>query len=33
PLPVQEQEAVVLVPRTTYVVYELDPRTEPHESI
>ncbi len=26
PLPVQEQEAVVLLPRTTHVAYELDPR-------
>jgi MFS family permease len=32
PLPVQEQEAVVFVPRTTHVAYELDPRAEPHES-
>ena len=32
PLPVQEQKSVVLVPRTTHVAYELDPRAEPHES-
>ena len=28
-IPVEEQEAVVLVPRTTHVAYELDPRAEP----
>lgn len=32
PLPVQEQEAFVLVPRTTHVAYELDPRAEPPDS-
>ena len=30
--PVDEQEAVILVPRTTHVAFELDPRTEPSES-
>ena len=32
PLPVEKQEAVVFVPRTTHVAYELDPRAEPLES-
>jgi MFS family permease len=31
-LPVQDQEAVVLVPRTTHVAYELDPRADLRES-
>jgi len=32
PLPVEEQEPMVLVPRTTHVAYELDPRAEPVEN-
>ncbi len=31
PLPVEEQESVVLLPRTTHVAYELDPRAEPYK--
>ena len=31
-VPVDEQEAVVIVPRTTHVAYELDPRIGPSES-
>lgn len=31
-LPVEEQEAVVLVPRTTHVAYALDPRQDPEEA-
>jgi MFS family permease len=32
PLPIEEQEPVVLIPRTTHVAYELDPRAEPAEN-
>lgn len=33
PLPVEEQASVLLVPRTTHVAYELDPRAEPTEKV